>query len=174
MPARVAPAHPSPTAAELRERLRLALISGMGELDLNHSDVAEACGATRQNVSLWASPHHEGSPALAYVAALASSQDERLRTLGLRLLREAAAGAEADLVDLRAADEGDPLARVMHLDRESFEARASIVSAHADGHLTSDELAAIVRENDQASTAHRLEANSARLELARRRQRPSQ
>lgn len=156
---------PVPSAAELRERLRVALITGMGELDLSHADVADACSTTRQSVSLWASPHHEDSISLAYSGVLAANADERLRTLGLRLLRVVLASAEADVVDLRLAEEQDPLVAAVEMDREDYEARASVMLADADGVRTAPELKLIIKENDEAAAVHARQANLARAQL---------
>ncbi len=171
MPDDRAPAQkPSALAKQMRERLRQALNSGMGELDLRHADVADGCGVGRQVVSIWVSPHHESSPSLAFIAVLTASTDERLRTLGLRLLREAAAFAEADLVDLREADEGDLVVRLATLDREGYEGRASIAASLEDGHQSAEELEEIIRQNDEAATAHRREVNRARALLKQKRE----
>ncbi|NIR31704.1 MAG: hypothetical protein GWN84_20805 [Gammaproteobacteria bacterium] len=153
----------------LREQVRTVLVTGLGELGLGHGDVAHACGTTRQAVGLWASPNHEATPSITYVARLAAAEDALCRALGLRLLRAVAAHADADLVDLREAD-GDVVERLDALDREAYEARHELRLAHADGHLDDGELTRIAKESDEAATHYRGEANRARRELERRRQ----
>lgn len=165
MPSARATEQPDPLWAQLHE----VLVKGLGELDLNHGELAEGCGVTRQVVSLWASPHKDAAPSIVYVARMAASSDDRVRQLGLRLLRTVAAHADADLTDLRGA-EGDVIERLDALDRESYEARHELRQAHADGHFDDDELARIAKESDEAATRYRAEANSARREIERRRQ----
>jgi|GEM_PF-3657420 len=168
MPSARASERPDP----LWEQLRVELVTALGELDLSHQQLADACGASRQNVGQWVSPNKDASPSLVYVARMAASDDERARALGLRLLRAVAAHADADLTDLRSSD-GELMERLDAMDREGFEARHALRSAHADGSLDDDELANIAQQADEAATRYRGEANGARAELQRRRRQRS-